>query len=80
MLSLPTCFFVFVSWEVVTENMKGFILNVLFEEVTHMDHPSGDEWMKCECKNLQVSSKIWVGEAALRGHSECMHTVRRALG
>lgn len=80
MLSLPTCFFVFVSWEVVTENMKGFILNVLFEEVTHMDYPTGDEWMKCECKNPQVSSKIWVGEAALRGHSECMHTVRRALG
>lgn len=60
--------------------MKGFILNVLFEAVTHMDHPSGDEWIKCECKNLQVSSKICVGEVVLRGHSECVHIVRRALG
>ena len=48
--------------------MKSFILNVLFEEVP-VEHPSGDDCMKCEYKNLQVSSKIWVGEAALRGHS-----------
>lgn len=68
MLSLPTQTFCFCLMGGGHRKDKSFILNVLFEEVP-VEHPSGDDCMKCEYKNLQVSSKIWVGEAALRGHS-----------
>lgn len=41
-----------------------------------MDHPSGDEWMKCECKTFRSAARSVRGcfERSLR-----VYTVRRAL-
>lgn len=68
MLSLPMQTFCFCFMGSGHRKDKEFYSECVFEEVP-VEQPSGDDGMKYEYKNLDVSRQIWVRDAVLRGHS-----------